>query len=47
MLQYLPNTLTFSRLLLAVPLGILILRENYPWALAVGFLAGLTDALDG
>ena len=47
MLQYLPNCLTFSRLLLAAPLGLLILRENYPWALAVGFLAGFTDALDG
>ena len=44
MLQYLPNCLTFSRLLLAAPLGLLILRENYPWALAVGFLAGFTDA---
>ena len=47
MLQYLPNALTFSRLLLAVPLGLLILREDYPWALAVGLLAGLSDALDG
>jgi cardiolipin synthase len=46
-LQYLPNFLTFSRLLLAAPLGLLILRENYQWALAVGFLAGFTDALDG
>ena len=47
MLQYLPNCLTFSRLLLAIPLGFLILAENYHWALAVGFVAGLTDALDG
>ncbi len=47
MLRYLPNSLTFSRLVLAVPLGFLILQENYPWALGVGFLAGLTDALDG
>ena len=47
MLQYLPNCLTISRVLLAVPLGFLILGENYPWALAVGFVAGLTDALDG
>jgi cardiolipin synthase len=46
-LQYLPNCLTFSRLLLAIPLGFLILAENYPWALVVGFVAGLTDALDG
>lgn len=47
MLQYLPNALTFSRLLLALPMGLFILRENYPLALSVGFLAGLTDALDG
>lgn len=47
MLKYLPNCLTFSRLLLAVPLGMLILQENYSWALATGFLAGVTDALDG
>lgn len=47
MLQYLPNCLTFSRLLLALPLGLLILREQYDWALAIGVLAGVTDALDG
>ncbi len=47
MLQYLPNSLTVLRLLLAVPLGMLILREEYVWALGVGLLAGLTDSLDG
>ena len=47
MLQYLPNSLTFIRLLLAAPLGILILREQYDWALATGVVAGVTDALDG
>lgn len=47
MLQYLPNCLTLSRLLLAVPLGILILRQDFSWALGVGILAGVTDALDG
>ena len=47
MLQYLPNSLTISRLLLAVPLGILILHEDFGWALGVGVLAGVTDALDG
>ncbi|TDG13483.1 CDP-alcohol phosphatidyltransferase family protein [Seongchinamella unica] len=46
-LRYLPNALTISRLLLAMPLGLLILRQEYGWALAVGFLAGATDALDG
>jgi cardiolipin synthase len=47
MLQYLPNALTISRLLLAAPLGYLILHENYTWALGTGLLAGITDALDG
>ncbi len=47
MLQYLPNALTLSRLLLAGPLGFLILHQNYEWALGVGLLAGVTDALDG
>jgi cardiolipin synthase len=47
MLQYLPNSLTFLRLLLAVPLGILILKGEFSLALAVGLLAGITDALDG
>jgi cardiolipin synthase len=47
MLQYLPNSLTFLRLLLALPLGLRILRGHYDWALAIGVLAGVTDALDG
>jgi cardiolipin synthase len=47
LLQYLPNSLTILRLLLAVPVGILILREEFAGALAVGFVAGLSDALDG
>jgi cardiolipin synthase len=47
MLQYLPNTLTACRLLLALPLGILILQKDYELALWVGFFAGMTDALDG
>ena len=47
MLQYLPNSLTILRLLLALPLGLFILRENYIGALGIGILAGLTDALDG
>jgi cardiolipin synthase len=47
MLKYLPNALTFTRLLLALPLGILILRQEYQLALGVGFLAGVTDGLDG
>ena len=47
MLQSLPNSLTFLRLLLAIPLGALILLGDYGWALVVGLAAGLSDALDG
>ncbi|MEP4148461.1 MAG: CDP-alcohol phosphatidyltransferase family protein [Halioglobus sp.] len=47
MLKYLPNALTTLRLLLALPLGVLILRQDYQLALWVGLLAGITDALDG
>ena len=47
MLKYLPNALTTLRLLLALPLGVLILRQDYDLALWVGLLAGITDALDG
>lgn len=47
MLRYLPNALTISRLLLTLPLGLLILHQEYGWALVVGFSAGVTDALDG
>jgi cardiolipin synthase (CMP-forming) len=47
MLKYLPNSLTILRLLLALPLGLLILRQDYSMALWVGLIAGVTDALDG
>lgn len=47
MLRYLPNALTILRLLLTLPLGWLILREQFSDALIVGFIAGLSDALDG
>lgn len=47
MLQYLPNALTILRLLLVLPLCLLILEHNFSIALAVGFVAGLTDMLDG
>lgn len=45
--RHLPNGLTVLRLVLALPLGVFILLENYSWALYVGVVAGLSDALDG
>ena len=47
MLRLIPNALTLLRLLLAVPVGWLILQEQFAPALAVGLVAGLTDAVDG
>ena len=47
MLRLIPNALTLLRLLLALPVGWLILREQFAPALAVGIVAGLTDAVDG
>ncbi len=46
-LKTVPNLLTASRLILAVPLALAILDERYGSALLVAALAGMTDALDG
>jgi CDP-diacylglycerol---glycerol-3-phosphate 3-phosphatidyltransferase len=42
-----PNTLTVSRLVLAVGVFALIEYDSYHWALALFVIAALTDALDG
>jgi CDP-diacylglycerol--glycerol-3-phosphate 3-phosphatidyltransferase len=42
-----PNTLTVSRLALAVAVYVLIAREAYGWALGLFLVAASTDALDG
>ena len=42
-----PNTLTVSRLALAVCVFALIDYESYAWALAIFVIAAVTDALDG
>jgi len=47
MLRLIPNALTVLRLLLALPVGWLILDQQYGPALALGLIAGLTDAVDG
>ena len=46
-LKYLPNLLTGSRLLLALPLALAILDGHFAMALFISAAAGLTDALDG
>ena len=47
MLRQLPNILTALRILSVAPLGWLVLREQFQWALLVGVIAGITDGLDG
>ncbi|KAH8548830.1 CDP-alcohol phosphatidyltransferase [Umbelopsis sp. PMI_123] len=42
-----PNILTFSRLLASPYIGYLIVNENYPLALGIFAVAGITDMLDG
>ena len=42
-----PNTLTVSRLVLAVCVFVLIEYESYLWAFALFVIAAVTDALDG
>ena len=42
-----PNTLTVSRLALAVCIFVLIESQLFIWALALFVIAALTDALDG
>jgi cardiolipin synthase len=45
--QRLPNLLTALRLLLVIPIGILILRQQFAAVLALAFIAGCSDAVDG
>lgn len=47
LLRQLPNALTALRLLLALPLGVLIISGEFGWALGVGLVSGLSDAVDG
>lgn len=45
--SWLPNGLCFLRMLLTIPTALLLLAGNFPWTLAVFFVAAVTDALDG
>ena len=46
-IKQIPNALTTLRLILALPVCLLILNENYPAVLWVALIAGLSDAVDG
>lgn len=45
--QYIPNVITFLRILLVWPLGMAILVGDYTLALVLFVTAGLSDAVDG
>jgi len=46
-IKQVPNVLTTLRLILALPICLLILDENYPAVLWLAFIAGGSDAIDG
>ena len=46
-IKQIPNILTTLRLILAVPVCLLILNENYSTVLWIAFIAGFSDAVDG
>lgn len=45
--RYIPNALTITRMLLAVPLGLWLWQEKVYAALGLLIFAGITDLLDG
>ena len=45
--RYIPNLITGLRFLLTPPVVLLLLIEEYFWALGVFFVAGLSDGVDG
>lgn len=46
-LAQLPNIITLCRIAAVPPIAVLLLREEYRLALALIFIAGLSDGLDG
>ncbi len=46
-LSWLPNAISLLRIALIVPILILILDGQFGWALALFFVAGFSDGLDG
>ncbi|PSW04301.1 CDP-alcohol phosphatidyltransferase family protein [Photobacterium lipolyticum] len=46
-IKLIPNIITTLRLILALPICLLILDENYPAVLWIAFVAGLSDGVDG
>ena len=46
-LGWIPNAISLMRIALVLPILMLILRDQYVWALGLFFFAGFSDGLDG
>jgi len=46
-LRWLPNTISLMRIALVAPILLLILNENFVWALVLFAVAGFSDGVDG
>ncbi|MDH3304625.1 MAG: CDP-alcohol phosphatidyltransferase family protein [Gammaproteobacteria bacterium] len=46
-LRWLPNAISLLRILLVAPILLLILHDHFAWALALFFVAGFSDGVDG
>ena len=46
-IKLLPNIITIFRLILAVPICVMILNEDYSAVLWIAFIAGVSDGIDG
>ena len=46
-LGWIPNAISLLRIALVLPILMLILRDQYTWALGLFFFAGFSDGLDG
>lgn len=46
-LSWIPNAISFMRIVLVVPVLMLIVRGDYAWALLLFWIAGFSDGLDG
>ena len=46
-LRWLPNAISLLRVVLVAPILLLILNERFPLALALFFVAGFSDGIDG
>lgn len=46
-LNWLPNAISFLRIVLVVPILLLVLSGSFDWALLLFFVAGFSDGIDG